>query len=239
MADPRTGEIRYVGVTFRGMRRLAEHISRTRSGGRCYRECWIRSLLNVGLKPTYQVVQSGCGDGWQEAERSLIAEFRRSHRLVNLTDGGEGLPGYIPTPELRRKWSAMRKGVKYAPGRVPAMKGRSHTPESREKIRIAGMGRKHTTESKAKLSMARKGKNLSPEQIEKLVKAHRGKKLTEEHRHKIAAATTNRKPIISIETGQIFASITEASKILGVNEASVYQSIRKGCRCKGNHFRLV
>jgi len=50
---------------------------------------------------------------------------------------------------------------------------------------------------------------------------------------------TNRKPVFCIEMEQTYPSVTAAAKALGVNEASVNQAIRKGCRCKGNHFRFL
>jgi hypothetical protein len=239
LADPRTGEIRYVGMTFRKRQRLNEHVSRAATGGRTHRDCWIKSLLDAGLRPTLAVAQEGRGDGWQDAERSWIAGLRESGRLVNHTDGGEGLPGYVPTPELREKWSAMRKGVKYSPGRVGAMKGRSHTPEARAKIAKAATSRPHTDQSKAKLSAARKGKPLSAEHRRKLSEAKAGRTLPAEHRRKIAASTTSRKAVLAVESGVVYPSVTAAAAGLGASKSSVNQAIRKGCFCKGNHLRYA
>lgn len=238
LSDPRTNLIRYVGVTFRGKRRFNEHMSRAVCGGKTHRDYWIRSLIAVELRPLYQVIQKGRGSGWQDAERFWIAKYRESFDLVNLTDGGDGNPGYVPTPELRKKWSEMRRGVPYAPDRVPAMLGKNHTPEARAKIAAAGTGRKHSEAAKKKVSMARKGKPLPEEQKRKLSAAHLGKKLTKGHKRKIAAATTNRKPVVCIETDEVYPSITDAARSLNVTEASVNQAIRKGCRCKGNHYRF-
>lgn len=238
LSDPRTGAIRYVGVTFRGKRRFNEHLSRAVRGGRTHRDCWIRSLIAAGVRPVYEILETGYGDGWQTRECYWIAHHRALGDLTNLTDGGDGAPGYIPTPELRRKWSALRAGVPYAPGRRSAMLGRTHPPEVREKISAAGTGRRHTEASRSKLSAAHTGKKLSEEHRTKLAAAKRGRTLTDEHKRKIAASTANRRPVVCIETGEVFVSITAASRALGVNEASVYQAIRKGCRCKGNHYRF-
>ncbi|HOV78263.1 MAG TPA: hypothetical protein PLS24_09550 [Sedimentisphaerales bacterium] len=237
LSDPRTRAVRYVGVTFRGKARFNEHMSRAINGGKTHRDCWIRSLVTNGLKPEYSELEVGAGDGWQDRERHWIALHRES--LTNHTDGGEGAPGYVPTPELRAKWSAMRKGVPYSPERHPAMLGRRHTPESVEKIRAASTGRKMPDSMRAKTSARRKGQPLSLEQKEKLAASHRGKTLTAEHRAKIAASTKSRKPVLCVETSHVFASVTETARTLGVNKASVYQAIRKGCRCKGNHYRFA
>lgn len=239
LIDPRTSQIRYVGVTFRGKTRYNEHVSKAIKGGKTYRDFWIRSLVSAGVKPVYSVIERGIGDGWQDRERAWIAEYRTTTELVNLTDGGDGLPGYVPSEELKKKWSAMRAGVKYPPGRFSAMKGRKHSPEAVAKIQKASLGRKMTDSARAKVSAARKGKPLSAEHIEKLAAAKRGKELSSEHKRKIAAATTNRKLVMCSETGRVFASITEAARILHVREQSVGLAIRKGSRCKGYHFRFA
>lgn len=239
MADPRTDEVRYVGMTFRQRQRFNEHLSKARKGGKTHRDCWIRSLLAAGVHPVVTVVQEGADDGWQEAERSWIAHYRPMGRLVNHTDGGEGTPGCIPSAETRRRWSEMRRGVTYAPGRVPGLKGKTHQPEVREKIREAGTGRRHSDASKAKLSAAHAGKVLSREHREKLSKAHRGKVLSSEHKAKIAESTSGRKAVVCAETGESWLSITDASRSLGVTEASVNQAIRKGCRCRGNRLQFA
>ncbi len=119
------------------------------------------------------------------------------------------------------------------------MLGKHHTKEAREKIRRAVTGRHHTTESKAKLSAAHAGKVLSDDHRRKLSDAHAGKVLTAEHRAKIAASTTGRKPVVCVETGKVFPSITAAARFLKVTEASVYQSLREGLRCKGSHYRIA
>lgn len=239
LSDPRTSIVRYVGVTFRSKRRFNEHLSRAMRGGKTYRDCWIRSLINQGIRPLYQVIECGMGDGWQDRERFWIAHYRIGGKLTNLTDGGDGTPGLPPSEKCRKAVSLAHKGVPYPPGRVSAMLGKRHTPEAVEKIRSAGMGRKHSDEAKAKVSRARKGKKPAASTIAASVAARAGKKLTEEHKAKIAATTQNRKSVLVVETGQIFDSITAASKVLMVSEASVNQAIRKGCRCRGNHLRFL
>lgn len=239
LSDPRTDTVRYVGVTFRARRRFNEHLSRAMRGGRTYRDCWIRSLINQGVRPAYQVIEHGQGEGWQDRERFWIAHYRIEGKLTNLTDGGDGTPGLSPSEKCRQAVSLSHKGIPYPQGRVPAMLGKNHTPEAIEKIRVAGTGRKHTEAAKAKLSLSKKGMKPSPKTIAASVAARTGKSLTEEHKRKIAATTTNRKAVLVIETGEIFASVTAASRALQVTEASVYQAIRKGCRCKGNHLRFL
>lgn len=238
LTDPRTNLARYIGVTFRGKARYREHLSRAATNGKTHRDCWIRNLLSAGLQPELAVVETGTGD-WQAAERRWIALYRPLGNLVNHTDGGEGTPGCIPSAETRAIWSAQRKGKKYAPGRRSAMLGRNHSPDAVEKIRQAGTGRLHREAAKLKISAARKDKPLASDHRQKLSAVHRGKVLTDAHKRAIAATTMNRKPVECLETGAVFASVTEAARQLQVSESSVSQAIRKGCRCKGNHFRFT
>lgn len=236
LSDPRTYEVRYIGITFRGRLRYNEHISRARHGGKTHRDCWIKSLLNIEMKPIYEIIEVGYGDGWQDAERAWIKLYREIGNIVNHTDGGDGTPGLAISDELKKKLSDERSGVPYPPGRNNAMLGKHHTQEAIEKIRAAGTGRKHTKEARLKVSRARKGKSLSDEHKIKLSIAHTGKTLTEEHKRKIGASTTNKREVVCIETGEVFESIKACARTLGVNPSSVYQSMHNGCRCKGLHY---
>lgn len=236
LSDPRTAVVRYIGVTFRPKVRLNEHLSRARKGGRTHRDYWIRSLLSRGLAPEICTIDTGTGD-WRAAERRWIAHHRVT--LVNHTDGGEGTPGYVPTPELLAKWSEMRRGRKYSPGRIPPMLGKTHGSEARSRIARASTGRVQTAEARAKVGAARRGKPLSELHKTKLAAAKLGRTHTLEHNAKTAVSTKNRKPVVCAETGEMFASITAAAKALGVTEASVNQAIRKGFRCRGKRLRLA
>lgn len=240
LTDPTTEHIRYVGVTVCSLKkRFGEHLSKAIHRGRTHRDCWIRSLLTNGHAPIIKEIDQATEMNWQEKERYWIAEYRKTYQLVNHTNGGEGTPGMKWSAEFRRKYSAARKGVPYPPGRKSAMLGKHHTLEAIEKIRQAGIGRKLTKYQIEKMAAAKRGKRLSPEHIAKLVKWHTGKILTQEHRNKIAASTKSRKPVICIETGVSYPSITATAKVLLVNEASINQSIRKGIRCRGCHYRFL
>lgn len=134
LVDPRTGNIRYVGVTHRTKIRLREHVSKALNRGKTHRERWIVALAKEDLQPIHEVVDVGEGPGWGEREAFWIAYYRQHYDLVNATDGGEGLPGYKPSQELREKWSKQRRGVKYADGRRSGMLGRRHSEEARKRM---------------------------------------------------------------------------------------------------------
>lgn len=63
----------------------------------------------------------------------------------NLTKGGEGKNGYIPSPETRKKISESKKG-------------HDCSPETRKKISASMKGKHHSDETKHKISEANKGK---------------------------------------------------------------------------------
>jgi hypothetical protein len=106
--------------------------------------------------------------------------------LRNLTDGGEGASGRVLTSDHKAKIGA-------------AQKGRTHTPESNDKNRIAHLGNKrllgykHTPESKAKMSARQKGRTLSPETKAKISVALTGVKRSPEVVEKTASANRGRK----------------------------------------------
>ena len=71
--------------------------------------------------------------------------------LLNLTDGGEGTSGYIPSAETLQKMS-------------DAQKGKSRSLETRQKSSDANKGKPKSLETRAKMSDAKKGK-LHPKSI--------------------------------------------------------------------------
>jgi len=73
-------------------------------------------------------------------------------------------------------------------------------------------GRKVSEKTKKLMSKKYKGRKLSNRTKVKISKAKKGIKLLEETKHKILLNSPKRKPIICIETQEIFDSIRQASK---------------------------
>lgn len=111
--DPRSGQLRYVGLHVGDIKkRLREHLSLARSGKKIYVYDWIRQVLREGLQPEIDFLEV-CGSRQEmiEAEVWHIAYWRSlGCRLTNLTDGGEGCFGYRHSVEARRKMSAAKTG---------------------------------------------------------------------------------------------------------------------------------
>jgi len=92
-----------------------------------------------------------------EHEIWMIAWCRaQGYRLVNATNGGEGVSGY--------KWTDDAKYLAHLNhlGKTSPMKGKKHTEETKIKISKAGKGRFRkpcSDNTKLKISVANKGKN--------------------------------------------------------------------------------
>lgn len=177
LTDPRTDAIRYVGWSFDVVRRLNAHVS-TAKNTVSHKSHWVRSLTSLGLRPIATVVESGCGD-WQEAEKRWIAHHLSiGTKLTNMTIGGDGTPGCIPSIATREKMS--KAGL-----------GKIRTPESIEKSRAGLLGKKQSPEHIAALSRVRKGKSPVAAMAAAAL-ANKGRKQTPEFIAKRTAALTGR-----------------------------------------------
>jgi hypothetical protein len=151
LKNPRTNEIRYVGWTsVRPQRRLTVHIHEAVYKPRKnYRDRWISSLVSTGLKPLMEIVESGIGDGYNEAERRWIAHYRiNGARLVNATEGGEGCLGRIASAATREKLKA--------------------SPEKRAKMSVSQKARaKPSAETRANISAGQRKRlaAMTPEEL--------------------------------------------------------------------------
>ena len=112
----------------------------------------------------------------KDLEIELIAKHGRldlgEGYLLNKTDGGEGVNGYIFSEENKRKLSE-------------ALKGKTRSEET-----------------KIKISEAHKGKSLSEEHRRKLSEAHKGKIFSEETRRKMSEISKNRPLVTCIHCGE-------------------------------------
>jgi hypothetical protein len=198
-----------------------------------------------------------------DEEFSLLAEVelidlyrRRGVKLVNISDGGEGTSGWIPSEETRQKIGEANKHTPKASGEKHGMFGKKHTAESLAKMSASQnkrdytnhpmLGKHHTNEAKAKVSLARKGKCVgkdnpfygkthSPEVLEKMRSVHIGRKASEQTRKNmsiaaLASAPTNKlsKPVLCLTNGMKYYGLNDASKQLNLHR----QTIRMVCNGK-------
>lgn len=161
LKDPATGCVRYVGFTSRTLSvRMYAHFGHAKAGQRTHKAVWILSLISAGLKPVIEVLETGYGSGWGKAERFWIEFYRAAgSQLTNLTDGGEGTPGYNGWANL----TAEQRST------IARNRWLNKTPEQRSEIaktRWAKRTPEERRELSKKLSVANKlvQSRLTPEQ---------------------------------------------------------------------------
>ena len=211
LIEPVTREVRYIGKTVAPKERLRYHIYAARTlQVRTYAANWIRGLLAQSLAPEMQILEECSGETWKEREQFWIREYKRESRLTNLTDGGDGMTGWIPTETTRLKWSLANKTrtlsteaqARIEAGRqksIATRLGKPHSAETRQKIceRVNAnkshlFGNKHSTgriasaETRLKISLALKGRPLSYETREKLSIAAQGRQISADSRLKMS-----------------------------------------------------
>ncbi len=180
LIDPRDGDVRYIGKTVqRVSERVSDHCAKARMGARkTYVHSWIRSLLNSGHKPAFNVlaVVPPTGD-WRLVEKFWIAAFRaHGARLTNVTPGGDTGPiGYRHSAETRKRMSEWQIG-------------RKMSLQARQKIGECKRGKPLSSEHKAKISKSLNGYKRSLEVRRNMSNAQRGRTFSPEHRAKLSAA---------------------------------------------------
>lgn len=115
LRDPRdeSKSPRYVGMTSKSLeKRLFAHLQSYYLEAKTYKNNWIKTLLLENIKPTIHLIEEV--EDWKyacEVEKYWIKEFRaQEYRLTNLTDGGDGVIGYIMSEEAKLKLSKTLTG---------------------------------------------------------------------------------------------------------------------------------
>lgn len=159
--DPITNEIRYIGLTKKKLEtRLCEHISGSKStkSSKTYKKNWIKSLLDKGLEPVINLIESSLTlNEVKEREIFYISLFKKTCRLTNATEGGDGTSGYKLSEESKRKIGEKNK---------KSLTGRKLSETHRENIGKAREGMHLSQESKDKL--AKKVKQEWANNVERL-----------------------------------------------------------------------
>lgn len=131
-----------------------------------------------------------------ELERAEIATHGRINNrtgiLANLTDGGEGNSGWVPSEETRAKIGAVHAGKTLSAEHRALLLDVVSNPsqDTRAKMSAAHLGRKHTDATKAKMRAI--NSNRSPETRAKLSAALKGIPKSAEHKAKISDMASNR-----------------------------------------------
>lgn len=112
ISDPISGLVFYVGKTKDPKERFRKHLTSTKVTTKSRRH--ITGLLNKGLNPVFEIIDTCTENNWQEKEQQYIMIFKSiGANLLNQLPGGEGGPtmlGRKLTEDQRRKISDSKIG---------------------------------------------------------------------------------------------------------------------------------
>lgn len=161
--------------------------------------------------------------------------------------------GTKASEETRRKLSKSHKGKKYhyteesrkaksekLKGKNNGMYGKKHTPEAREKMRVA-----HKNSNKPHYHPSEEEKLKASIRMKKYYETHvppnKGVPMSVEQRVCLQKCRSNRKPVKCLETGKVYGSLNEASRLTGLDKdviklhADAHLEGRKLRKCKYNY----
>jgi len=162
LSDPRTHEIRYVGLTRNLRLRLNQH--RCAKCDNVHLRSWILSLRYAGMDFIVNILEIPMLQVADESERRWISRFRElGISLLNIAEGGEG--AFRMSPETRRRLSDNKKQYYSRPDCTPSFfaklnasrKGIPLSEEHRRRV-SEGVRLAMTPEVRAKMGATRKGK---------------------------------------------------------------------------------
>lgn len=175
----------YIGFDSNWPTRQKKHIWHALNGKEENRTYFHKAMVKYGVENfSWNIIRE---NATLEDEINLINEhntFWTNGYGYNLTMGGEGNLGWIPTEETKKNIGKSNKGNKNCLGRVMS-------EETRKKISESLKGYKHSEKTRKKLSLASKGRKQSPETISKRVLSKMGYKHSEETRQKIKEGLRN------------------------------------------------
>lgn len=131
---------------------------------------------------------------WIACERHWIRILRLMHPdCLNVSDGGEGPAGVVPSPVARARMSAAHMGKVNSPESIAraaaSRRGMKMPPEAVAKSAAWRRGQKHSLESRAKMKASAVHRpKISPETRAKLSASLRGRVVSPETRAKLKQA---------------------------------------------------
>lgn len=206
LVDPRSGEIRYIGKSSRGLKRPRQHARPQALVADTYKNRWLREVLAAGCSYTIVVLEElESADLLDEAERRWIAHGRaEGWALTNGTaggDGGDARSGMKASEATRERMRAIararppetRKRISEANRRRGSV-GALQSEGAREKARRSLAGRFFSDETRRRMSESAKRRATDPAERERRRVAATGVKRgpRDTARRNISAALTGR-----------------------------------------------
>lgn len=155
----------YVGKTSYSLNeRYSSHNSSRRKNKNLTHKVWNKAI-EEGNTPEIILLEKTDEENINALEKWYIAYFKSiGGKLTNLTEGGDGLPGLVFSPEHREKISKNKIGkYKLTPSHIEQIKKSNSGPRSEEfkaKIKQIRTGTKHNSETKTKIKQSNIGKHI-------------------------------------------------------------------------------
>jgi hypothetical protein len=225
-----TNNIFYVGIG----------INEKRAFSKRNRNIYWKNIVN---KYGYDIEILFSGISYEEAnlkEVELISKYGRidlkTGCLVNMTNGGDGVLGYVYTQEVKDKMSFLKKGTP-----SPNL-GKKMSKETKEKISNSKKGINLSEIHKKNIGLSNLGKKLSKEHIESITKHNKNRivsdftkkkmsesklKMNDETKKKIGLNNPRCKIVLNKYTGIFYNSLKEASVYESINYEHLKNISRK------------
>lgn len=197
------------------------HIKKEKS----YKNNIIKKAQREGVGILVEIIADGLSEDIAlDLEVELIQIYGRRNIgtgcLANLTDGGDGVSGYVMSKEHRQLLSNLAKGRKW-------------TEEQRERTIKARIGMKRSEATKAKMSKSASGRIASDEtraKLSEIAKNRPRRSHSEETKAKMRAAALGRKH--TEETKQKLRTHNLGTRLSEETRAKMSESHRKRlCKC--------
>ena len=215
--------------------------------GRC-EKFWIKALNCIrplGFNCTF----GGDGSpGYRHSDKTKMkmSKTRKGHPVPqNVRDKiSKSTKGRKVSQKTRKLLSKAHTGKKHTEqakqNMSKARKGLKPSPEAVEKTAAKLRGRKHTEQARRNMSEGQRGRKQTPQTIAKRTAKTKGRKRSAEVRQRISENHAKRRPVICIETGIVYHSLTEASEKMHLTRKYI-SDVCKGFRdnIKGFHFKFV
>lgn len=142
LKDPKTREVRYVGISQNVNKRFRQHITDNKD---CYKKRWINKLLNENLLPNLETVDTNLSvEEAFELEKKYIKNFKEiGIKLTNETIGGEA-----PMADKKHKEETKLKMSESRKREQNSFFGKKHSDETKNKLKLSLKGRKSWNKGK-------------------------------------------------------------------------------------------
>lgn len=211
--------MKYVGIT-------SKRPEERWQGGHGYRKQAVfwNAIVKYGWDNfTHEIVATGLTDeaAWK-LEQALISKYDTTNRKhgYNRSVGGEcGAKGVGRSEKNKKATSAALKRLwsdeAFKERRKAATREMNKSPEIRKKRSESQKGRTLSEETRRKISEAKTGVQIGP--------------FTEEHKRRMKenhGGGAEKKPVLCVETGEVFSCIKEAANQTGINKKQISNCCR-------------